>query len=111
MTISRRLVESLLVLVGQVTRVEKEWATAVSNSIKVKQEKLNKEGYVLFQKNCLIAYTSTPGPMLKINMACFLITLPKQKKDMQVFDEIFILTDNEMAILNKAGRKIYDLIK
>jgi hypothetical protein len=91
--------------------VEKEWATAVNNSIKEKQEKLNKEGYDLFSKNCLTAYTSTPGPMLNINKACSLITPPKPEKDLQIFDEIFVLTDNFMAILNNAGHEIYALVK
>lgn len=91
--------------------VEKEWAIAVNNSIKKKQEKLNKEGYDLFPKNCLAVYTSNPGPMLNITKACFLITLPKRKKDLQIFDEIFVLTGNKMAILNNVGRKIHDLVK
>ena len=91
--------------------VEQEWADAVSNSIKVKQRKLNTEGYSLFPKNWLAAYTSVPGPSLKINQAAFLIKLPKQRKNQHVFDIIFVLTDYKIVILNNVGREVRDLVK
>jgi len=91
--------------------VEQEWAAAVNNSIKEKQKKLNIEGYNLSPTNWLTAYTSSPGPMLKINQAAFLITLPKPTKDQHVFDIIFILTDDKIVILDNAGREVRDLVK
>ncbi len=92
-------------------RVEQEWADAVNESIRNKLKKLNTKGYSVFPKNWLAVYTSSPGPMLKINQAGFLINFPKSRDYNCIFNIIFILTDKKILIMNDVGREVQNLVK
>ena len=91
--------------------VEQEWADAVNKSVREKLRKLNTKGYSVFSRNWLAIYTSSPGPILKINRAGSLINPPKSVGYNCIFDMIFVLTDKNILIINDVGREVQSLVK
>ena len=90
--------------------IEKEWAVAVNDSISKKTEKLNGQGFDLFQFNWLSAYSSSPGPMLKINHACSFLKPPSAMPGKYKFDIVFVLISKKLVVLTDTDFQIEDQI-
>lgn len=73
--------------------VEREWAAAMNEAIKTKIEKLNRAGFTLCKQNWLAAYSSSPGPALKMSHAAKFLDLPLAVAGQRSFDCVFALTD------------------
>jgi hypothetical protein len=90
--------------------VEREWASAVNESIIKKTERLNNQGFRTYQNNWLAIYTSSPGPQLNMQTACPLLTAPPAEDGKHRFDTIFVLTDSKLMVLAEDGLRIHELI-
>lgn len=90
--------------------VEREWATAVNESIMKKTKKLNNQGFNVYPNNWLAIYCSSPGPQLNIQKAGSLLTAPAAKAGEHRFDAIFVLTGSQFVALTEDDLCIHDLI-
>ena len=90
--------------------VEQEWAEAANSCISRKTKKLNKPEFTLFRYNCLSAYTSSPGPMLKVRNSCSLLKKPGTFQGKYKFDVVFLLTSKELVVLTDTGINIENQI-
>ncbi|MBN8734162.1 MAG: hypothetical protein J0L64_26735 [Acidobacteria bacterium] len=83
--------------------VEREWAAGVLDAINDKTDSLKKSGYRQADAYWLVAYVSTPGPALDLEVATKLLSPFHPLGQRHGFSVVFILTTRSAVVLTEAG--------